>query len=109
MTTLSNLIYANNNTINSYKTTNNLYRSTLSGNIKYITSFITSLSGNLYLNCLTQTNASNIYQPISLMPKHLTVTNAGYHLLKCDAAITYMTISNMNIFLTIGNARIPNN
>ena len=65
--TLSNLIYTNNNTYNNYAINNNLYNSTLSGNIKYINNFITSLSGNLYVNYLTQTNASSIYQPISQM------------------------------------------
>ena len=77
----------NNNTVNSYQTTNNLYISTLSGNIKYINNFITSLSGNLYVNYLTQTNASSIYQPISQMIYYLTVANASYYLLKSDASI----------------------
>ena len=71
---------------------NNLYNSTLSGNIKCINNFITSLSGNLYVNYLTQTNASSIHQPISLMTNYLTVENASYYLLKSDAAITYMQI-----------------
>ena len=85
------LIYVNNNNINLYQTTNNLYRLTLSGYIKYINNFITVLSGNLYLNKLTN---------------YLSEEAAGYYFLKSDAAITYTTISNMIIFLTIGNASI---
>ena len=68
----------NNNSINSYQTTNNLYRSTLSGNIKYINNFIISLLGNLHVNYLTQTNACSIYQPINLMTNYLTVANASF-------------------------------
>jgi len=34
----------------------------------------------LYVNYLTQTNASSIYQPISLMTNYLTVANASYYL-----------------------------
>ena len=55
--TLSNLIYVNNNNINAYQTTNNFYRSTLSGNVKYISNFITSLSGNLNANYLLKLDA----------------------------------------------------
>ena len=70
----------NNNADNSYQTT-------LSGNIKYINNFITSLSGNLYVNYLTQTNASSISAYKS--NNYLTVENASYYLLKSDASIIY--------------------